>query len=122
VLSLDEESHRPAQNAFTIFVAVKPGEKVDGRVFIVPAGGLFKQTTKIMDSDGQGWFSPVAGVQARSQSAGEEPALDPMPLCSMRLIFGRRHNGRLPGKIYLALKDADKSYVAGTFEAVIEDK
>lgn len=122
VLWLNSNSDPTESNAFTVFVAVKPGELVDGKTFIVPAGGPFKQTSKIMDKDGAGWFFPVAGVNVRSQVRGQAPRLDPMPLFSMRLTFGKRHDGVLPGSIYLALKDADKSFIAGKFEAVIKSK
>lgn len=39
---------------------------------------------------------------------------------AMRLEFGQEKGGKLPGKIYLCLPDAGKSYVAGTFAAEIE--
>lgn len=36
---------------------------------------------------------------------------------AMRLVFDSVVNGRLPGRIFLSLPDAEKSVVAGTFEA-----
>ena len=39
---------------------------------------------------------------------------------ALRLEFGAEDGGKLPGKIYLCLPDAAKSYVAGTFTAVLE--
>ena len=38
----------------------------------------------------------------------------------MRLEFGRLQGGRLPGKIYLCIPDFKRSYVAGTFVAVVK--
>jgi regulation of enolase protein 1 (concanavalin A-like superfamily) len=38
---------------------------------------------------------------------------------ALRLEFGGIDHGRLPGKIYLCLPDAEKSYLAGTFDAAI---
>ena len=38
----------------------------------------------------------------------------------MRLKFGKRKDGRLPGTIYLCIDDKEKSFVTGTFEAVVE--
>lgn len=38
---------------------------------------------------------------------------------AMRLEFGNIERGRLPGKIYLCLPDAEKSYLAGKFDAAI---
>ena len=37
----------------------------------------------------------------------------------MRLELGRIRNGRLPGRIYLCIPDFKRSYVAGTFVAVV---
>jgi hypothetical protein len=39
---------------------------------------------------------------------------------ALRLEFGAEDGGNLPGKIYLCLPDAAKSYVAGTFTAALE--
>ena len=38
---------------------------------------------------------------------------------ALKLVFGQATNGRMPGKIYLCLPDAAKSFVAGTFDAEI---
>jgi hypothetical protein len=39
---------------------------------------------------------------------------------TMRLEFGKRENGTLPGKIFLALPDKAQSFVNGTFIAEIK--
>lgn len=39
---------------------------------------------------------------------------------ALRLEFGTEDGGQLPGKIYLCLPDATKSFVAGTFTAITE--
>jgi hypothetical protein len=36
---------------------------------------------------------------------------------ALRLEFGELVNNRLPGKIYLCLPDAEKSYLLGSFNA-----
>jgi len=122
VLKLQRGKDWVPTNYYTIFLAVKPGETVDGKTFVVPAGGLFKQTEKIMDKDGKGWFRPVAGVQANSQEPGGKPRTDLFPKVTMRLEFGKRKDDRLPGKIYLCIDDKEKSFVAGSFEAVVEQE
>ena len=38
----------------------------------------------------------------------------------LKVAFGQASNGRMPGKIYICLPDADKSYAAGTFDAEIK--
>jgi DNA-directed RNA polymerase subunit RPC12/RpoP len=40
---------------------------------------------------------------------------------ALRLEFGALSGGKLPGKIYLCVPDQEKSFVAGTFEAVVKD-
>ncbi len=40
----------------------------------------------------------------------------------LKVVFGQATNGYMPGKIYLCLPDADKSFVAGTFDAKIQFK
>jgi len=74
VLTLQHGHDLPPRNYFTLFLAVKQGESVHGKTFIVPAGGLFKQTDKIMAKDGKQWFYPVAGVQANSEQPGGKAA------------------------------------------------
>jgi len=38
---------------------------------------------------------------------------------ALKLVFGQATNGHMPGRIYICLPDADKSFVAGTFDAEI---
>jgi hypothetical protein len=38
---------------------------------------------------------------------------------AMRIVFGEAANGRMPGQIYLALPDENRSFVAGSFDAEI---
>ena len=40
---------------------------------------------------------------------------------AMKLEFGKAAGGRIPAKIYICLPDEAKSYVVGTFQAVIRD-
>ena len=37
----------------------------------------------------------------------------------LKVTFGQATNGHMPGKIYICLPDADKSFAAGTFDAEI---
>jgi len=43
-----------------------------------------------------------------------------IPKVTLRLKFGTRKDGRLPGAIYLCIDDKEKNFVAGTFEAMVE--
>jgi hypothetical protein len=94
---------------------------VQGKTFVVPVGGLFKQTDKIMDKDGKSWFSPVGGIQVNSVDSEQAPRTDLLPKATMRLEFGKRAGDKLPGKIYLCIDDAEKTFVAGTFEAAVDE-
>lgn len=38
---------------------------------------------------------------------------------ALKLTFGQPANGRIPGRIFIALPDGNKSFAAGTFDAVI---
>jgi len=40
---------------------------------------------------------------------------------ALKLNFGNRVKNKIPAKIYLCLPDADKSYLAGTFDVIIKD-
>jgi predicted methyltransferase len=121
-LTLQQRGKNPSElGTFTVFAAVKPGEMVDGKSFLLPPGGLFKQPGNIPDRLGKGFFYAVAGVQAASRGKDGKPRFDVTPKATMRLVFGTRRGKTLPGKIYLCLDDGDKSFVAGTFEAAIRD-
>ncbi len=37
----------------------------------------------------------------------------------MKIVFGQAANGRMPGQVYIAFPDPDKSFAAGTFDAEI---
>jgi predicted RNA-binding Zn-ribbon protein involved in translation (DUF1610 family) len=59
-------------------------------------------------------------VVLRWKEAGEQPATETITGgYALRLVFGGATNGRMPGKIYICLPDAEKSVVAGTFDAEI---
>lgn len=118
VLTLQRGDDSPPRDYFTIFLAVKQGESVQGKTFVVPLGGLFKQTDKIMAKDEKSWFYPVGGIQINS---AEPKKADLFPKATMRLELGKRAGARLPGKIYLCVDDAEKTFVTGTFEAIVEE-
>jgi hypothetical protein len=101
VLTLQRGKDSVPTNYYTIFLAAKRGDTVEGKTFTVPAGGIFKQTEKIMDKDGNGWFFPVAGVQVNSQGTDGTPRTDLLPKLTMKLKLGMRKGGRLPGTIPL---------------------
>jgi hypothetical protein len=44
----------------------------------------------------------------------------PVPKATVRLQFRKRKDRRLPGRVYLCIDGQDKSFVAGSFEAVAD--
>ena len=125
VLWLQQEKDPVDCDSFTIFLTARLNDTVDGKSFVVPAGGLFKQTDEIMyDEGGKSWSYPVAGVQAESRGPDGKRRSDLVPKVTMRLELARRKDGRLPGKVYLCIenKKKEKSFVAGSFEAEVEEK
>jgi RNA polymerase sigma factor (sigma-70 family) len=56
ILCLQQGKEDEPRNRYTIFLAVKPGDTVDGKTFLVPASGLSRQTEKIRDPDGKRWY------------------------------------------------------------------
>ena len=62
----------------------------------------------------------VPSVVLRWKDTAQQPATETITGgYALRLMFGVATNGRIPGKIYLCLPDADKSVVAGSFDAEI---
>jgi hypothetical protein len=55
-------------------------------------------------------------IMLRWKPAGRTVSQPYMGGYTMQLEFGRKANGKIPGKIYLALPDAEQTSVAGTFE------
>jgi len=121
-LSLRQRGKGPGElGTFTVFAAVRPGETVVGKSFLLPPGGLFKQPGKIPDKHGEGFFYSVAGVQGAWKGKDGTPRFDVLTKATLRLVFGQRRGKVLPGKVYLCLDDGDRSFVAGTFEAEIRE-
>ncbi len=107
ILSLRQGEDFFADVEFTIFLFLDEGTEAAGQKF------------KVAPDDGFG--SPH--VHWKFMVEGRElPEVEMfMDEYSMKLEFGDEADGKLPGKIYLCLPDDSKSFVAGTFEAVVED-
>jgi hypothetical protein len=118
-----QEGEKAGSPGFVDFCLTPTGEKVDGKTFLLPPGGLFKQTDEIVDKEGNGGFSPVAGVQVTKQEASDSKSkADLFPKATMRLTFGKRKDGRLPGRSYLCIDNGKDTIVADSFEAVIQEE
>lgn len=89
-----------------IYLHLKGGEKIGGQTLNVSqdmAGAGVPQVTKRWKSN------PKFAPSYKSFTSGY----------AMRLELGQVADGAVPGKIYLAMPDADQSVVAGNFKAII---
>jgi hypothetical protein len=89
-----------------VYLHLKAGEKIGGQTFNISqdmAGSGVPQVTKRWK------HNPKFAPQYKSFTSGY----------AMRLELGPQADGAVPGKIFLALPDADQSVVAGNFRAVI---
>ena len=76
-----------------------------------------------IDASGEGSRdNPTCHVHMKYQVNGKDvPETETfMSDFSMRLEFGDRSDGKIPGKIYLCLPDEDRSVIVGSFEAILE--
>jgi hypothetical protein len=63
---------------------------------------------------------PVPSVTVRWKDEQKQPASAHIDSgYALRVVFGQASEGRMPGKIYIALPDESKSFAAGTFDALI---
>ncbi|MFP5348605.1 MAG: hypothetical protein ACLGHO_02030 [Gammaproteobacteria bacterium] len=96
----------PLATEVKVFLYTRPWEIPAGRSFklMQPAGGGSSPHIRVR--------SPEAGQSAPRQREYTEKY-------TLLLELGPEQDKKIPGKIYLALPDDDKSQVAGTFEAAI---
>lgn len=107
-----------ADKEFVVFIATNLGEKLDGKVYTLKMGENFKQP--IVVHVGNTSYPAIQGVHMSYKVPGNSlPATEMfMDKATLRLEFGRSIGGKLPGRVYLCVQDAARSYVAGTFTAV----
>jgi tetratricopeptide (TPR) repeat protein len=106
ILTLRQGSDFFPDYAVLIFLFLKEGEQPDGRTF---------QITK-----SQGFGSPHIHMKYKQKDQNTPKTEIFMKDYTMRLEFGKKEKGSLPGKIFLALPDKDQSFVNGTFFAEIK--
>jgi hypothetical protein len=87
---------------FVIGIPLKPGETIPGKSFQVTATDSNSQPRIVMN------WKDETGKPPGTQSFTKGYA--------MKLEFGAAADGKVPGKIYLCVPDAEQSYVAGNFE------
>jgi hypothetical protein len=111
-----------ADKSFEITLTVK--QTLEGASFRVHPGSIFDQPGAI--KQGNSFYSAIQGVSMDYKEPGK--TLPTMEFgtdykskldrhYTLRLLFGRSKQGKLPGQVYLCMPDAQKSFVAGTFIA-----
>ena len=100
VLTLRQDSGSARQ--FVIILPIKTGETISGKSFKVAATDTERQPQVTLNWKDEG--AKVPGTANFTKGYG------------MRLEFGAVADGKVPGKIYLSVPDAEQSYVAGHFE------
>ena len=106
ILTLRQGSDFFPNYAVLIFLFLKEGEQADGRTFQI--------------SKSQGFGSPHIHMKYKQKDQNTPKTEIFMKDYTMRLEFGKREKGSLPGKIFLALPDKNQSFVNGTFFAEIK--
>jgi tetratricopeptide (TPR) repeat protein len=106
ILTLRQGSDFFPDYAVLIFLFLKEGEQADGRTFRI--------------TKSQGFGSPHIHMKYRQKDQNTPKTEIFMKGYTMRLEFGKRENGTLPGKIFLSLPDKDQSFVNGAFTAEIK--
>lgn len=117
VLSLRQIANSRAVLECTLTLITPRGQSLAGKSFVVGPAGPFKMPGMIRE--GTSRMPPVQGVSIRWSVPGRNASKAfAGPRYTMRLQFGRTAAGRLPGTVYLCLRDPERSWVAGSFSAV----
>jgi len=106
ILTLRQGKEFFADRDFKVFLFLS-GEKPDGKTIEVNASSRMGMTAHVHMS----W------MEAKRTIPQIEMAMDKY---TMRLVFGKRKNGKITGQIYLCMPDTQKSYVAGHFTAALK--
>ena len=92
--------------AMEVSLFLTEGQTIEGAKYRVPPGQDFE--------------APMVTVQWREQDQGVPESETVMNHHAMILEFGTKQAGKIPGRIDLSLPDEQRSFVAGTFVAVLE--
>ncbi len=94
----------PPEFGIGVLLPAKTGEELDGKTVTITPDQV----------------SGVPRVLMRWRPQGLDPITKTLTNgYALKLTFGHVANGRMPGRIFIALPDETKSYAAGTFDAEI---
>ncbi|HXI52200.1 MAG TPA: hypothetical protein VNH84_11860, partial [Candidatus Saccharimonadales bacterium] len=105
ILALRQNDGPSSEAELMVYLRIKPGEKLEGRTWTVA-----KDESSGIPQVVKRWRTGSrAAPQMKSFNGGY----------AMKLEFGKLDEGNLPGQLYLALPDAERSVVGGAFTAEI---
>jgi hypothetical protein len=109
-----------ADKEFRITIAFDRAKKLDGLVVLLKPV-RFSEPVPSVKLPGGVSFPVVQGITASYRPPGETLPKSDMTLdrYSLQLRFGAMKGGQIPGRIYCAMPDKEKSFVAGTFTATL---
>jgi hypothetical protein len=118
--SLQEGKEFMPNREFIIFLALKPGEKLDGKTFSLAPTKFGEEAPSIHYPDGAA-IPYVQGIHMAYKVKGETFPSHDMPSggYSLHIIFGKAKANKIPCQVYLAMPDKEKSWIAGTCTAPV---
>lgn len=106
-----------APHGYTVFLSLPEDQKLDGKSFLVGPKGIFAMAGKV--KEGRASYPPVQSVLLSSNPSGKKAQLESPRKYTLRLEFGKTQGKKIPGRIYLAAQDKARSWVRGTFTAIL---
>lgn len=107
-----------ADYEYSLTLLTPRGQKIDGKAFVVGPEGVFKMAGAIEEKGVT--YPPVQGVMMTWKVPGKTFGdTDLSSKYTMRLQFGKAKGNRIPGHVFIAMQDREKSWVSGTFQASI---
>lgn len=103
-LTLRQGAKWPPDLGFTVVLFAQQGEELSGKTVVVTPERLPPLPRVVLR-----WKNEQDKAENRTINGGY----------ALKVIFGQAANNRMPGKIYIAFPDDQKSFAAGTFEAEI---
>jgi hypothetical protein len=102
LLTMRQGTNAVADCEMQVYLQLKPNELIDGKSWTISTNQKVGAPKVVKKWKANPKFAPLQKVYAGGYA--------------MRIEFGESERGLIPGRIYLALPDVEKSYVAGWFK------
>jgi hypothetical protein len=106
-LSLRQGAGWPPELAVTVALEPVPGNDFSRRTIVIPSTRPAPSPRVTLR-----WLDPHRQPRAEHFESGY----------ALKIVFGQAANDIIPGRIYVALPDSAKSFVAGNFEAEVRTR